>query len=148
MSAAQGYGLEKVVAAATRMSLVDGEAGRLVIGGYEAEDLAPKADFEEVAFLLWNGRLPDPGELEATRFKLAGKRRLGETTIELLRKAAANRVSVVDALLMAIPTLRLGHEEDVQEDTALAVAAFPAIVGSYWRLVKGKEPVTPREDLS
>ena len=48
-------GLEGVVAAETRMSLVDGAAGRLVLAGYELEDLAPRASFEQVVFLLLAG---------------------------------------------------------------------------------------------
>ena len=54
-------GLEDVVAASTRLSDVDGEAGRLTIAGYAVEDLAPFATFEEVAYLLLHGRLPDRG---------------------------------------------------------------------------------------
>jgi citrate synthase len=55
-------GLEGVVAAATRLSQVDGEGGRLTIAGYAVEDLAPNATFEEVAYLLLHDRLPEPAE--------------------------------------------------------------------------------------
>jgi citrate synthase len=55
-------GLEGVVAASTRLSQVDGEAGRLTIAGYAVDDLAPAATFEEVAYLLLNGRLPERDE--------------------------------------------------------------------------------------
>ena len=55
-------GLEDVVAASTRLSEVDGEAGKLTLAGYAVEDLAPYASFEEVAYLLLHGRLPDPTE--------------------------------------------------------------------------------------
>ena len=53
-------GLEGVVAASTRLSHVDGEAGRLTLAGYAVEDLAPQASFEEVAYLFLHGRLPQP----------------------------------------------------------------------------------------
>ena len=53
-------GLEGIVVAATRLSEVDGERGRLIIGGFPVEELAPHASFEEVLFLLWHGRLPSP----------------------------------------------------------------------------------------
>jgi len=55
-------GLEEVVAASTRLSHVDGEAGKLTLAGYAVEDLAPYATFEEVAYLLLHGRLPEPAE--------------------------------------------------------------------------------------
>src|SRR4030095_2745441 len=50
-------GLEDVVAASTRLSHVDGEAGRLTLAGYAVEDLAPDAGFEGVAYLPLPGRL-------------------------------------------------------------------------------------------
>src|SRR5205807_9207312 len=64
--------LEGVVATSTRLSHVDGEAGRLTIAGYAVEDLAPYARFEEVAFLLLYARLPDPSELARFTQDLAG----------------------------------------------------------------------------
>lgn len=51
MTTASQTGLDGVVAAATRLSRVDGAAGQLTIGGYAVEDLAPQASFEEVAHL-------------------------------------------------------------------------------------------------
>src|SRR5438094_598488 len=52
--------LEGVVATSTRLSHVDGGAGRLTIAGYAVGDLAPYARFEEVAFILLRSRLPEP----------------------------------------------------------------------------------------
>lgn len=60
----QASGLEDVVAAATRLSDVDGEAGRLVIAGTAVEDLAGQVTFEEAIHLLWRGRLPSAQERE------------------------------------------------------------------------------------
>ena len=51
-------GLEDVVAAETRLSGVDGEAGELTIAGFPVEELAGRASFEEVLYLLWNDELP------------------------------------------------------------------------------------------
>ena len=56
-------GLEGVVAASTALSHVLGEEGKLVYRGYDIHELAGQASFEEVAFLLWNGRLPSRDEL-------------------------------------------------------------------------------------
>ncbi len=60
-------GLEGVVVAETDLSEVDGEAGRLVIGGYEVEALTGAVTFEDVCSLLWAGALPDEGERERMR---------------------------------------------------------------------------------
>ena len=51
-------GLDGVVAAQTRLSHVDGQAGRLILGGYELEELAGRVSFEEAAYLLWRDGLP------------------------------------------------------------------------------------------
>jgi citrate synthase len=53
----------------------------------------------------------------------------------------------MDALRMAAPVLSLGHTEDPLDDAITAIAAFPTIVGSYWRLLNGQSPVTVRTDL-
>src|SRR3979411_1561238 len=59
-------GLEGVVAAQTAISEVDGANGRLIYrAGYLIEDLAPVVSFEEVAYLLWNGRRPNKAQLDA-----------------------------------------------------------------------------------
>ncbi len=142
-------GLEGVVAATTRLSSVDGEAGVLLIAGFPVEDLAPLATFEETTWLLWNGALPGAAELAAFRSRLATRRALPAVTLDLLRAAARQRVSVMDALRMAAGSLSLieGAGQDPNEDSTTLVAAFPAIVAAYWRLLEGKEPVEPREDL-
>jgi len=65
-------GLRGVVVADSTASLVDGENGRLIYEGYAIEDLAANALFEEVAYLLWNERLPNRTELENLRSAIAG----------------------------------------------------------------------------
>src|SRR5262245_23731040 len=94
-------GLDNVVAAATRLSHVDGEAGRLTIAGYAVDDLAPAATFEEVAHLLLHDRLPNATELEAFTRELASQRALPAAAVELLKAAAAAKTPPMDALRMA-----------------------------------------------
>jgi citrate synthase len=141
-------GLEGVVAASTRLSLVDGEAGHLLIAGYAVEDIAPKARFEQLTHLLWYGKLPSAQELKSLSFDLASRRRLPSATVALLREAAAHSTPTMDALRMVVATLSLGRRESSEEDARTLLAAFPAIVGGYWRLRNGQEPLEPRHDLS
>ena len=140
-------GLEGVVAASTRLSQVDGEAGRLIIAGYAVDDLAPAATFEQVAYLLLNGRLPDPDESTIFARDLAARRELPHAAIALLREAAAANTKTMDALRMATPVLSLGSREDPVEDAMTAIAAFPTIVGTYWRIRRRESPVVVRTDL-
>jgi citrate synthase len=141
-------GLDNVVAASTRLSEVDGEAGRLTIAGYAVDDLAPAATFEDVAFLLLNGKLPETHERFAFARDLAARRELPRAAISLLREAAGVQTSPMDALRMAAPVHSLGRREDPLEDAKTAIAAFPTIVGPYWRLLHGESPVPVRTDLS
>jgi citrate synthase len=61
---ATGKGLEDVVAAQTAISDIDGKLGKLWYVGYSIDDLAENSTFEEVVYLLHNGRLPSQGELD------------------------------------------------------------------------------------
>ncbi|HEY6254099.1 MAG TPA: citrate synthase/methylcitrate synthase [Candidatus Angelobacter sp.] len=141
-------GLEGVVASATRLSLVDGAAGRLILAGYAVEDIAPRASFEEMAHLFWTGRLPNAQELKTLTSTLASRRPLPSGTMVLMREAAKKQTHVMDALRMAASTLSLGRAEDPQQDAWHLVAAFPGIIGGYWRLKNGQEPVKVDEELS
>ena len=140
-------GLEGVVAASTRLSHVDGEAGPLILAGYAVEDLAPHASFEEVAYLFLYGRLPEPAELASFARELVERRALPRAAIEVLREAAAAKAPPMDALRMAAPLLSLGREENPLNDAIAAIAAFPAIVGAYWRFRNGERPAAVRADL-
>lgn len=141
-------GLEGVVAAATRLSRVDGEAGHLILAGYAVEDIAPRASFEQMAHLFWYGKLPDKKELSELTADLAARRPLPPATLQLLGEAAKHSVPPMDALRMAEGTLSMGRRESPDEDARTLVASFPTIVGSYWRLTNSEEPAEPRTDLS
>ncbi len=58
-------GLRGVVAAQSAIGDVNGEQGILIYQGYDIHDLAENSTFEEVVFLLWNGRFPKADELAA-----------------------------------------------------------------------------------
>jgi citrate synthase len=143
-------GLEGVVAAETRLSHVDGEMGELVLGGYAVEELAPRATFEEVVFLLWHDRLPEAAELAELRGELARWRALPDATVELLRSAAARGVGTMEALRMGVGTLDLDLPPALRGPEGLGVALvarMPAIVATYWRLRQGLPPVAPDPQL-
>ena len=147
-SGAFAPGLEGIVAAETRLSSVDGEAGELVVAGFPVEEIASRASFEEVVYLLWHDTLPGAEQLAEFREALAARCSLPGATLDLLRAAASEKISVMDALRMAAGTLSLGiPEEDAYEQALALVARFPAIVAAYWRLLHGKEPVEPDPEL-
>jgi len=146
-------GLDGVVAAQTRLSHVDGQAGQLYIAGYALEELAGRVTFEELAHLLWTGRLPSPQELAAMRHEMARARPLPQKTLEAVRSAAG--VPPIDALRMACATLSLDLKDpdDISAAGDLAAAQMltarlPTALAAHIRVAKGLEPVAAREDLS
>jgi citrate synthase len=140
-------GLEGVVAAETKLSMVDGQAGELVIAGFPVAELALNATFEETVLLLWDGELPDEATLKAFRAELAAHRALAPEALELLAAAARADVDPMDALRMAAGTVSLKRSSGDREDAVKLVAAFPVIVATYSRMRAGLAPLSPRADL-
>ena len=136
-------GLDGVVAATTRLSLVDGERGELIVAGFPVAELAAHATFEETTWLLWHGDLPSSRQLGEFRADLAAKRALPAATMALLRECAHARVDPMDALRMAVDTISL-----VSNDATAIVASCPSIIAAFWRLGHGDEPIGPRADLN
>jgi citrate synthase len=138
-------GLDGVVATRTRLSRVDGLGGRLTIGGFAVEELAPRASFEEVLYLLLNDRLPDTGELSGLREDLVARGELPSVVVDVLRAAVAGGVGAMDALRMAVGTL--ASTGDYREDVLRVVALMPRIMGAYWCLLAGHDPIEPDATL-
>lgn len=139
-------GLEGIVAAETRLSMVDGERGELVIGGFRVEELAASATFEETLLLLWDGEFPASDAVVALRRALAQRRTLSHATITLLQNIAnEGGTSAMDALRMAAASIVA--PDDDREAAMHLVAKFPTIVAAYWRLTHHQQPIAPREDL-
>src|SRR6476646_1174458 len=129
-------GLEGVVAATTRLSHVDGEAGDLVIAGFPIGELAANATFEETTWLLWHGDLPSPDALTAFHAELAARRTLPAATLAIIRECARERVDSMDALRIALGTVSL-----VSNEATAIVALAPTIVAAFSRLAAGKAPI-------
>jgi len=147
-------GLDGVVAVRTQLSHVDEQRGALVIRGFPVDELAGTVTFEEAAYLLWNGRLPDSSEADALRREIAALRPIPQITMALVVEGAKRGVPAMDVLRMACSTMSLdvrdanaiAHDADVASAKML-VARFPTIVAAYVRVVAGDEPVAPRADL-
>jgi citrate synthase len=135
-------GLDGIVAAATRLSHVDGERGELVIAGFHVGDLAEHACFEETTWLLWYGELPSTTQLASFRAELTAARGLSPSAVALLRDCARANLDPMDALRAAAGTISLRSDEP-----AAIAAVIPVMVAAYWRLQRGRDPLVPRPDL-
>ena len=77
-------GLAGVIAGETAICWVDPAAG-LMYRGYDIHQMAEKATFEEVAYLLLNGELPNAKQLKEFTQQIAGQRELPGPVTEMLR---------------------------------------------------------------
>ena len=141
-------GLEGIIGAQTAISHVDGENGRLVYQGYVIADLAQRMSFEEVAFLLWKGHLPNRSELDGLTRELAANRELTQAATVAL-DALPDDTDPMDVLRSVVSVQ--GVEHRLAKPTAPlaihATASFPTILAKFHRRRLGLAPVEPRREL-
>jgi len=147
-------GLEGVVAAETKLCDLDGAHGRLAYAGYSIDDLARKATFEEVCFLLWYGDLPKKAQLAELTAAMGAARAIpAEVTraFALMPKDTdPNRPlqAAVAMLGMFDPdTTDNSHAANVRKAIRLTSQMATAICAHH-RVRSGQSPVAPASDLS
>jgi 2-methylcitrate synthase len=130
----EGAGLRGQVAGQTALCTVGKSGAGLTYRGYEIADLAEKAQFEEVAYLLLRGKLPNRQELDAYKQKLQSLRGLPEALKTVLEKIPKNAhpmdvMRTGCSMLGNLETEQDFSEQDDKIDRMLAV--FPSII-TYW----------------
>jgi citrate synthase len=148
-------GLEGVLVAESDLSYVDGEVGKLVYRGYDIEDLARGASYEEVLYLLWHGSLPGAAELDSFAADLAAEREVDDDVIETVRALADAGERPMAALRTATSMLS-AYDPDAEGDGGEATlrqgrritAKIPTVLAAFERVRQGEEPVAPDPDLS
>jgi citrate synthase len=151
-------GLRGVVAATTSIGDVNGEKGELIYQGVNIHDLATQSTFEEVIFLLWNGRLPKRAELDELRRNLAASYELPWEAIELIKGMYARvpaSAEPMDSLRTVVSALAMFDAEsrDLSRETSIRVATrltarFPTIVAAIERARNDLDPIAPNPSLS
>ncbi len=147
-------GLAGVVAAQTALSSVDGTNGVLTYRGVNIHDLAGKAEYEEVVYLLVYGSLPTASQLSDLKKELAANRRLPKGALDLIA-AAPKKAVPMDTLRTAASALAY-YEKEVADISVEATrhkgirltAQFPTLVAAIHRVRKGKEIVNPKSTLN
>jgi citrate synthase len=146
-------GLEGVIASETEMSAIDGERGILIYEGYNINDLAAHASFEEIAYLLWYGKLPTKEEFKNFNEVLISNRRIPDPVMNMI-KAAPKIALPMDILRSAVSLLGLydpdvtdsSHEANVRKSNRLT-AQFSTIIAAIARVRNGENPVEPNPNL-
>jgi citrate synthase len=147
-------GLEGVVVAETELCDLDGANGRLAYRGYDIDDLARKATFEEVVHLLFRGALPTAAELDRFRAELIAARPIPDSVIAayrlLPRTTDPMRVlqASVSILGMSDPDANDDSKDALLRKAVRLTAQFPTAICAHHRIRNGKEPVAPSKDLS
>ena len=139
-----GAGLEGIIAAESSICYIDGQEGILSYQGFNIHTLAENATFEEVIYLLWNGRLPNQAELDELKASLVRHRAIPEQVIEFLRSVP--QAVPMDVVRTAVSML--GLYDPIAKDMSADGNALKAvklmsqtatIVTTYDRLRNGKE---------
>ncbi len=145
-------GLEGVIAVQTAISNIEerGGSGILEYRGYRIEDLAGHVSYEQTAFLLLHGDLPDAGQLHEFDARLRGWRSIPEPLVELL-KTIPSTVSHMDVLRTSVSVLShfdtdLGqpatdHAANVRKAERM-IAQLPTVIALRERICAGL-PVVP-----
>ena len=147
-------GLEGVAFTETYLSAIDGNAGKLSYCGYDIFDLAEKATYEEIAFLLWYQRLPAASELKMLSNWLREKRALPKPVWGIMH-VLPDQATPMEALRTVASTLSMfdnscSHAEEGGSSLCRAVSLtskLPTIVASFDRLRKNKPPIEPNPEL-
>jgi citrate synthase len=152
VAAAKG-GLEGVVAGASALCDIDGRTGRLLYCGYDIVDLAEHSSFEETAFLLWHGELPDAAQLADLSRRLRDSMEPHPSVWDIVHAAGRNADSM--AVLRTQVSLLGALDPDADDNSepanrrkaARLVAQAGTLVAGTERIRQGLQPVGPRPDL-
>jgi citrate synthase len=146
-------GLNGVPAAESKLCFIDGSKGVLEYRGYAIETLTEHATFEETAYLLVKGRLPNKDELLRFKDDLRHHRRLKFKIVDVL-KLLPEQGHPMDAVAAAVAAMGMFYPaknvEDVEQryqSTIRLIAKLPTLVAAFARIRRGDEPIAPRDDL-
>ena len=129
-----GAGLRGQVAGKTALSTVGKSGAGLTYRGYDVQDLAANCQFEEVAYLIFFGELPNTEQLATYKAKLKGLRSLPVALKEVLERipASAHPMDVMRTGASMLGNLETEMSFAEQQDvTDRLLAAFPSII-TYW----------------
>lgn len=141
-------GLEDIVATSSSICFIDGDRGVLAYRGFDIHDLAPKATFEEVCYLLWHGRLPNRAELGELQSQCAADRPLPDGVVRLVRALPPGEA--MDILRTGASALshydRDAHDNSPAANYRKAVrltAQMGSLVAAIGRIEANQHPIDP-----
>ncbi|MBZ0130507.1 MAG: citrate (Si)-synthase [Rhodobacteraceae bacterium] len=145
-------GLKGIYFERSAVSLIDGAKGELSYRGYSIHDLATRATFEEVAYLLIHGELPNTRELADFDATLKANRTLPAAIYDIIAATKAGHPmdvlrTAVSALAALEPDSQIVSEEAFIANGLRLTSQIPMIVAAHEAIRNGRQPVAPDPDL-
>ncbi|MEW5909034.1 MAG: citrate/2-methylcitrate synthase [Thermodesulfobacteriota bacterium] len=146
-------GLRGITIASTRISDVNGSAGKLIYRGFLIQELAESASFEEIVHLLLYETLPNADQLEILKGLISANRSISVRMIEAL-KTFPKHSRPMDLLQSGVAMLACYDPDigDPSREAALRtavriIAKLPTIVAAWDRIRRDLKPVEPEIHL-
>ena len=149
----KNIGLRDIPIADTKISMIDGEKGKLIYRGFDVLDLTKNSNFEECCFLLLHDHLPNKTEFDEFVSKLKEARVIPEQMQKNMRnwRKNAHPMDVLQAFVAALAGYydEQGSEKEISQQRAInLIAKVPTIIASWDRVRNDKEPIQPDSELS
>jgi 2-methylcitrate synthase len=147
-------GLLGITVDETEISKVMPEINSLTYRGYAAQDLCAKCKFEEVAYLILNGELPDKKQLKIFEKQERKERKLSKTLLDDIKKFP-KKAHPMDVARTAVSIMGL-EDSETKDNSPKAnlrkvmriFAKTPVALAAFYRARKGKKIIPPKNNLS
>ncbi len=147
------WGLEGLYVNETEICYIDNDSGKIYYRGYDLEDLVRHSTFEEVAYLLLYGKLPNARELEEFSTRLKERRFIDSAVIDMLRTLPPDAYPI-DVLRLSLDYyctrrkfINTGSIEDNYDLAIDLISKLPVVLAYFYRISKGLDVVLPREEF-
>ncbi len=147
-------GLEGVPAGVSKISEIDSDRSSLQYRGYDVHDLAEQGSYEETAFLLLHGKLPNRAELDAFKERLGKERQVPQGVYDAIR-AMPEGTHGMDLIRTAFSVLAAydpdydvpstDHDANVRKAERIVAKAGTMVANGY-RIQNGKDPLEPKPE--
>ena len=147
-------GLLGIIVDETTISQVMPEINSLTYRGYTVQELCDKCSFEEVAYLIINGKLPNKKQLKKFIKEERSNRKLSNQILKDIEKMP-KKAHPMDVVRTAVSLMALEDKEtmnnSLEANMRKAMRIFsktPSAVAAFFRVRKGKKIITPKKNLS
>ncbi len=147
-------GLMGVTVDETAVSKVMPEINSLTYRGYAAQDLCEKCKFEEVAYLILNGELPNKKQLKKFEAQERSERKLSKTLLQDIENFP-KKAHPMDVARTTVSIMGLEDQETKDNSTKANMrkvmrifAKTPVALAAFYRSRKGKKIIPPKKNLS